>query len=102
MNFIDKVFLSLRSALFASSEVQQLLHNDSVRSIRKMLDRHVDVAAIQIKGCVIIQLVNGDLQFISNLSVFEEIVDVLRNTMTRSVLNYINIFIFTSQKGWEF
>ena len=57
-----------------------------------MLDQHIDVASIQIKGCVIIQLVNGDLQFISNLSVFEEIVDVLRNTMSRLVLLQHKLF----------
>ena len=73
-------------ALFASSEVQQLLHFDSVRSIRKILDRHIDLASIQVKGCVIIQLVNGDLQFISNVSVFQEIVEILRNSMIRSVV----------------
>ncbi|XP_066910752.1 leucine-rich repeat serine/threonine-protein kinase 2-like isoform X2 [Clytia hemisphaerica] len=76
-------------ALFCSSEEQQLLHIDCVRSLRRIMEHHVQIASIQIKVCVIMQLINADIHFISNSAVFQEIVDVLIQAMSSDPDNNI-------------
>lgn len=70
-------------ALFTSSEEQQLLHIDCVRTIRKVLKRHEDNASIQLKGCIITQLINADLHFIAKKDVLKEIIAILTGAIDK-------------------
>lgn len=80
------MFLPLYLALFTSAEENQLFRLDHIKNIRFLLLTNHEHERIQIKGCIIMQLINSNMDFISNPLVTFEITNVIRDAMNRWVV----------------
>lgn len=72
--------------MFSASEENQIRNLETIKTIQRALSANSLNTQIQMKGCIIMQMMAADVSFTSELLVAIRIVELITEAMTRYVL----------------